>query len=313
MAPDFIVASLSPKHRIMILEGGVWSVMQSLKMDEMIASNTNYDSFLRKVIPRSRAYNHERFEHTVSTGLKMVLDRRDYSQWRVFSGGLHINTKIFDFVPVNPFHFELIDIGANIGGYSVLFSNEIDVENFNIHLFEPNPLILSNLQENIKRLERANLAVNAIVNPYALGDKEGRLPLKINENHSGISTFGNTRRQFTKSVDVNVTLLDNYVLEKKLEHIDLIKLDVESCEPAVLNGARTTLSTFKPAIYFEYQKAWFDNYSDTYLTDLIYFLGGHGYIFYREAKDGTLIQFQLTSRTLQDFNHLNILAIIKKN
>jgi FkbM family methyltransferase len=296
----------------MILEGGVWAVMQTTRLDELIASRTSHDSVLRKVMPRARAYRHERFEYRLSPTLKMVLDRRDYSQWRIFSGGLHINNRIFQYIPVNPFQFEVIDIGANIGGYTVLLSLEMDVENFNVHLFEPNPLILPGLNENIRLLQSANLAVNATVNEYALGEKEGRAPLKVNENHSGISTFGNTKRQFTKTIDVDVTLLDNYVAEKSLRQIDLIKLDVESFEPSVLNGARKTISRLRPPIYFEYQKEWFDNYSENYLTDLIYFLYAQGYVFYREARDGTLHQFQMTVSTLKDYRHLNILAFVRK-
>jgi FkbM family methyltransferase len=297
----------------MILEGGVWSVMQLLKMDELIASKTGYDSPLRKVIPRSRAYNHEKFEYSTSPYMKMILDRRDYSQWRIFSGGLRINTRIFNYVPVNPFKFEMIDVGANIGGYSVLFSNEIDVENFNIHVFEPNPLIISGLEENMKRLEMSNLSVNVYLNRYALGVREGRLPLKVNENHSGISTFGNTKRQFTRTIDVDVTTLDNYVREKGLTKLDLIKIDVEAFEPSVILGSRETITNLKPAIYFEFQKAWFDTYPEDFITEMIYLMSGQGYLFYREAKDGTLIPFQMTVRTLKDFNHLNILAFVRNS
>ena len=297
----------------MLLEGGVWSVMQSLKMDELIASKTSHDSFLRKAIPRSRAYNHEKFEYRISPELSMVLDRRDYSQWRIFSGNLRINQKIFNYIPVNPFRFELIDVGANIGGFSILFSREIDVENFNVHLFDPNPLILGGLEENVHRLERSHLAAHTNLNPYALGEREGRLPLKINENHSGISTFGNTKRQFTKTIDVDVTTLDLYVREKNLQHIDLIKVDVEAFEPSVLYGGKETISRLRPAIYFEFQRAWFDTYPDDFITEIIYLLSGNGYVFYREAKDGTLLPFTMTTRSLKDYQHLNVLAVVQRN
>ena len=295
-----------------MIQGGVWSVMQSLNLDELIARRTSHDSILRKAIPRPSAYNHEKFEYRLSPEMSMVLDRRDYSQWRIFSGELRINRRIFNYVPVNPFRFELIDIGANVGGFSVLFSREIDVEHFNVHFFEPNPLILAGLEENIHRLERTYLATNAVFNPYALGEREGRLPLKINENHSGISTFANTKRQFTRTLDVDVTTLDMYVRERKLNHIDLIKLDVESFEPSVLYGGKDTISRLKPAIYFEFQGSWFDTYPDDFITEIIYLLSGNGYVFYREAKDGALVPFTMTARSLRDFQHLNILAVVPK-
>jgi FkbM family methyltransferase len=293
----------------MILEEEVWTVLQAMKVDELIATRTPYDSVLRRVIPRSRAYHHERFEYPLSPQLSMLLDRRDYSQWRIFSGGLHINRKLFAYIDVNPYVFTLIDVGANIGGFSILFSREVDVENFNVHLFEPNALITPALEENITRLEMSNLAVNAFVNTYALGEKEERRCLQVDENHSGISTFGNSKHEFTGTLEIEVARLDNYVREKNLSKIDLIKIDVEACEPAVLNGARETIDVLRPPIYFEYQIAWFDNYDDDYLSDVIEFMRHKGYRFYREDRDGTFELFEVSTKTLRTHNHLNILAI----
>lgn len=295
----------------MTLEAGVWSLMQSLKVDELIASKTGHHNPLRKVIPRSRAYRHERFEFTQGA-VKMVLDRRDYSQWRIFSGGLHINTAIFRYVPVNPYHFDMIDVGANVGGFTTLFSAEMDVENLNVHVFEPNPRILSRLEENMRLLEASNLAVNTTVNPYALGEQACEGTLSINEDHSGISTMARTNHLFTSVVPVKVVSLDNYVMEKGIEHLDFIKIDVEASEPSVLNGARLVLKELKPALYFEYQLDWFANYEDAYLTDLLDFLYETGYVFYREERDGTLHPFKIAVDALRHFRHLNILGFVSQ-
>jgi FkbM family methyltransferase len=295
----------------MILEGEVWSVMQSLKVDELIARKTSHDSFLRKIMPRSRAYRHEHFEYPLAPELKMVLDRGDYSQWRLFSGGLRINPRIFHYFNVNPYSFTMFDIGANIGGYSALFSREIDVENLHIHLFEPNPQIFATLRENIKRLQASNLSINPIINPFGLGAVSTTLPFRVNENHSGVSTFGKTKRPFTKTVDVKIITLDEYAAKSNLKAIDFIKIDVEAYEPGVLKGAERSISCFRPAIYFEYSKEWFENFSDEALTELFYFLKNLQYKFFREGRDGTFHPYILTPASLREYKHLNILGVAK--
>lgn len=295
----------------MILEGGLWSVMKSLKFDEMIALRTASDSFWRKIMPRARAYRPEQFEFPVTENMKMVIDRHDYSQWRIFAGGLRINPTIFEYVRVDPFSFTMLDIGANVGGFTTLFAREIDVENFNVHLFEANPLITQNLDENIKRLERSNLMVNATINHFALGESNTRLPLKVNERHSGTSAFGHSKHRHSHSVDVDVRTIDTYCKQHPFEYIDLIRIDQEAFEPSVLKGGLETLSHYKPAIYFKFSRDWFMNFSEAYLSTLFSFLNSIGYFFLREGKDGKFHYLVLNENTLRQYQNLNILGMVR--
>jgi FkbM family methyltransferase len=291
----------------MFLESEVWAVVKSLKMDEFIASNTSHNSILRKVIPRSRAYNHEKYEFGISPKLKIVLDRSDYTQWRVFSGGLFINPNIFKFLKIDKDNFTMIDVGANIGAYTILMSQHVKASNVNVHLFEPNPRLQATLEENITRLELANASVNAYVNPYAVGEKETSLPLKINDTHTGLATLGHASEEVTETIEVKVIPLDQYCKEKNLQRLDFLKIDVECFEPSVLQGARQTLSDLKPLLYFEYGREWFENFDAKYVDDIAAHLYSIGYQFFREGRD-KLYKISLTEKDLTQYNHLNILG-----
>jgi FkbM family methyltransferase len=212
---------------------------------------------------------------------------------------------------INPYSFTLIDVGANVGGFSILLSNEIDVENFNIHLFEPNPDLAKTLGDNMDRLALAVLPAKPTVTYKALGDRETVLPLKINESHSGTSTLGKSKRHYSKAVDVQVTTIDAYAKEKKLEHVDFIKIDAEAFEPCVLKGAMQTIADFKPTLYLEYSLEWFDNFSQKYISTIFTYLNSLGYIFLREGKDGKMHYFSVNENTLRQYRHLNLLGIIK--
>jgi len=294
------------------IETTVWSVMQSLKVDEYIATHTNNNSLLRKAIPRSRAYTHEKYEHQINPNLKVVLDRADYTQWRLFAGSLSVNPRIFDHLSIDPEHFTMIDIGANIGGFAILMSNAMNVADFTVHLFEPNPNLVPVLEENVKRLCQSNFKVHAVVNPVAVGDSRTVLPLQLRDDHTGLATLAHTSNTFSSSVDVDVIPLDDYVREKNIERIDMIKIDVESFEPSVLKGAIQTLKRFRPVLYMEYSSEWFTNFDADYIDSLFTDLNDlMGYQFYREGRDGSLHDLELKPSTLQEYSHLNILASLR--
>lgn len=290
---------------------GVWSVMKYFRLDELICANTNRESVFRKVIPRSRAYRHEKFEHSVNKNLKILIDRGDYTQWRIFSGRLYINSRIFEHLKVDPQHFVMFDIGANIGGFTVLFAQEINVKNYEVHLFEPNPGVIPTLQFNIDRLKNSSSVVKPTIAALALGETEATLPLKIDQEHSGLATLG-VPESFDHTVNVKVIPLDTYVDDNQIRKIDFIKIDVESYEPGVLNGGRNLLKKFKPVLYMEYSVDWFQNFSEEYIKDLLTFLKDTGYQFFRETRKGELVDLPMTPEGLKEYNHLNILAVCKK-
>lgn len=287
----------------------VWPLIQTLKIDEFIATHTRTKSLLRKAIPRSRAYRRERYEHRINSELSVVLDRSDYTQWRMFSGDLSINRNIFRHFNVDINNFTMIDIGANIGGFTILMSKEITSSNFNVHLFEPNPDLVPVLEENINRLRSSNAAVKPVINKVAVGDKRTTLPLQICSSHSGLATLAPADNSYDTSIDVDVIVLDDYLDGTNIDRIDLIKIDVESYEPSVLRGALNTLQRFRPVLYLEYSSEWFQHFDIGFLQSLFKDLNELNYSFYREGRDGSLNSFSLTEASLREYSHLNILAV----
>ena len=50
---------------------------------------------------------------------------------------------------------------------------------------------------------------------------------------------------------IQLKTLDRIVSEKKLNHLDLIKIDIDGHEPAFLRGATETIRKFRPVIVIE--------------------------------------------------------------
>jgi len=125
------------------------------------------------------------------------------------------------------------DIGANNGYYSVWLS----LYGF-VHSFEPNETSFNRLLQNIKINEIKNVKANN----FGIGKEKGTVEFTINkdiQNHilPGKSNFD--------SEEITIDTIDNYLLEKNIEKIKFLKVDVEGFEFDVLSGAKNALQNKK--------------------------------------------------------------------
>jgi FkbM family methyltransferase len=123
-----------------------------------------------------------------------------------------------------------IDIGANVGSYSILACG---VKKAYGYCFEPIPLTFERLLENI-RLN--NLIDRVIALNIGLSDAEGELAFTADENCTNhvVTDLDST----TSTVRTRVALLDD-ILQDCDPH--LMKIDVEGFETKVINGSHNTL------------------------------------------------------------------------
>jgi FkbM family methyltransferase len=133
-----------------------------------------------------------------------------------------------------------VDVGANVGVYSLLASSIPDV---NIEAFEPSPAAFSRLTENV-RLNR--LEARVTMHRSAVGDVDGVAHLTQGRdcwNHL-------TSASDSDAIDVPIVRLDA-TLPSSTRRVSLMKIDVEGREAAVLAGATATLRADHPALIVE--------------------------------------------------------------
>lgn len=111
--------------------------------------------------------------------------------------------------------------------------------------FEPLPHLYSNLNSKFGQ--------KATVYPYALSDKEGTSTFNFVKNAPAYSGIKQRKYDFAnpeiEQITVELKTLDGLIDQG--QRIDLIKIDVEGGEYAVLKGAKTLLQKNKPFIIFE--------------------------------------------------------------
>lgn len=144
----------------------------------------------------------------------------------------------------------VIDIGANIGYYSLLFAKCVGSTG-KVIAFEPEP-------GNFRFLEK-NIASNPFtwVHPYnlALSDRAGTMDLYVGEISQTTSSFIKENILYEENVDrvpVKTVSLDAFLKEKNIKHVDFIKIDVQGAEEAVFLGAEELLCSPSLAMIMEF-------------------------------------------------------------
>ena len=128
-----------------------------------------------------------------------------------------------------------LDAGANIGYLSAIGGGLVG-KTGQVHSFEPVPEYF----QRLKKVAMMNRDYKIVVNQCALGEERGRAKIDVtNLPNIGWNTIvpgfmSNATRK--KSIEVPVYRLDDYIKEKGLDKISLIKIDTEGFEFPVLKG-----------------------------------------------------------------------------
>ncbi len=163
--------------------------------------------------------------------------------------------------------WNIFDIGAYIGYYTIILGRLSGPEG-KVIAFEP----IDFLKERILNSARVNRLSNITVETLAVGNKSGFVKFWVHEDpEGGYGTSSSAHRPIgSKSVKVRMTTIDEYVNKRKLDRLDLIKIDVEGGEVQVLEGAYESLKKFRPFLILEFNDEVSKKESEIILKSLEY-------------------------------------------
>ena len=137
-----------------------------------------------------------------------------------------------------------IDVGAHIGLVTIPAAKVMEGRG-EVHAFEPSAVNLVFLKRHVA----ANCLRNISVTGALLGDENILVDFFETDYPNGQNSKVPTSRVTTyRQCKRQQLTLDEYVLQNKIEP-EIIKIDVEGAETAVLKGARETLKLYKPLIF----------------------------------------------------------------
>lgn len=139
--------------------------------------------------------------------------------------------------------FVLYDVGANVGVYSAMAAAMFRPRA--VHSFEPSPTTAAILA----KIARAN-GGGITVHECALSDTDGEAALFLSPVSDASNSMVAGFRKAAGQVMVRTRRLDDVVAETGMPPT-IIKIDVETHEPAVLAGAQETLENHRPYVVVE--------------------------------------------------------------
>lgn len=138
--------------------------------------------------------------------------------------------------------FVMFDIGANMGLYGELAAAMFSPAR--VHSFEPTPAS-AGVAARIARKNKLPITVHQV----AISDEEGTAVLHVNPRSDTSNSLVEGFRTETTAIRVPTRTIDGIVAETGPPQ--LIKLDVETHERAVLDGGRHTFQTARPTLIVE--------------------------------------------------------------
>jgi FkbM family methyltransferase len=144
----------------------------------------------------------------------------------------------------------VIDAGANLGEWAVPLARRVGPAG-RVLAIEPAPCAVAALDKTLV----ANALAQAEVIRCAVGDHDGTVEFAVPivtsvRVDTGTARIGPAAAGHEALMVVSRSL-DSLAAERRLERIDLIKIDVEGHERQVLDGARASLARFRPVLVLE--------------------------------------------------------------
>lgn len=223
------------------------------------------------------------------SGIVLPLNLGDWIQYWMFMEGAY-EKKLVDFLLPYVKDKTFFDVGANVGSYTMSLSKSAK----RIYSFEAssfNAAILNNFVA-IAKLDNIEVINKAVSNTsgdqvtiYSSPDTGG--------NNTRFNDFG------SGGESVNTITLDQFVQDRKIDKVDVIKMDIEGSELAAFMGAHEILSKHRPVLLIEFH-ALVAKQAGWELTDLYGLISKHSYNAY-ELNKRKLVPFDSSRLSSPDF------------
>lgn len=210
------------------------------------------------------------------SGSRMLVDIRDYAHRHLFLHGVYEDDLTALFRRLATPGWTVLDVGANVGYFSLLAA-DLGGGDSRVVAFEPQERVAAMLRRTLE----LNMAGRVELIESACGDRDGTVGLSLSPDprNTGLATVRSSGSLAVTS-EVPIIRLDRFCATYDLTP-DLMKIDVEGTEEAVLRGAERLIARGIPRsviceVWPESRKA------------VIAYMAVHGYSAFGINADGSL-------------------------
>ncbi len=201
----------------------------------------------------------------------------------------------------------IFDIGANVGKWAEIIQQKCKKSNihYHLHLFEPTQGCIEILEKKFSGNELINL------NRFGVSDTAQKQTIFYDQSTSGLASLyqrdlKNYHIELKMEEEIELRRLDNYIEEKEIPHIHLLKIDVEGHELKAFQGLGKFLDAkFIDIVQFEYGGTNID--AGTHLKQFFDLFEHADFQLFKIMRD--YVEPRTYHLNMENFNYANYLAI----
>jgi FkbM family methyltransferase len=195
-------------------------------------------------------------------GSFMNVDLRSATEWSCFYTGEY-DSYLGSIVPLLEEKCTILDVGANVGFWTIPLARHVQKLGGICYAFEPVPGNYERLTQNICRNGLKEIVRSF---PLALGEKSDEITMMFDSSDGALTgnaarvphaAYEDGQRERTP-VSANLRRLDDLVSEIGLDALPCVfmKVDIEGSEPFFLRGAVEFIHKHQPSILIEINRPW---------------------------------------------------------
>ncbi|MCC7194988.1 MAG: FkbM family methyltransferase [Gemmatimonadaceae bacterium] len=197
---------------------------------------------------------------TMKDGSRMTWDVSDASEAHAYWLGCYDDALSKAVIRLLPRHAVVLDVGANVGAWTVPLARAARELDGRVVAFEPVPSNRSRLEDTVARNDLGNVVR---IEAVALGDKAGEVGMWLRSSVTGASTGTAAVTEEGGHLRVQMVTLDAWMERAGIPHVDFMKLDIEGAELLLLRGASDTIGRHRPLILAEFDAYWMSTFGLT--------------------------------------------------
>lgn len=241
---------------------------------------------LRKIVAEHYRGRADRFVEIdwFDRNLRMVVDRSSEMGSKIYWHGYHHRDELAFLDRFLQPEMVVLDVGANQGEIALFCAKR--VRQGHVFAFEPHSGIAAQMETNLRLNQFRHVHVERI----AVGDRQDTIDLYFPQNGDKLNEglYTTVPQKGTPPVErVEIRTLDSFAKERKLSRVDVVKIDVEGGEHAVLRGAAAVIERWRPVLIVEIDAGHF-SLAGVDVQDVIEPLSALGYRFYVPGFRGSL-------------------------
>lgn len=203
---------------------------------------------IRQCLPATGSLPREMVTKLRGFPLRLRYHPRTYLGWYLFYRGMYEDKIIRTCYRLLRPGMTFVDVGANIGLYSVVASHAVGPSG-RVIAVEPQPILAAVAVSNAE----LNFQYNIDVRTCALGETAGNAILyQTSSTNDGAATLRlrDGEKSFGESIGVEVETLSNLLRDCRVSQVSGMKIDVEGAELSVLKGFTEELMRSPPEFIF---------------------------------------------------------------